>query len=72
MPCPFYGKAAVPLMRVLIPHQSNQCALMTRSTEPCRMEIFGESPDLANCELHGTGRALDLASYTNAASSYPD
>jgi hypothetical protein len=58
---------------VLIPQHGNECALITTAYAPCRMEIAGDTPDLQRCELAGSARAIDFASFdTIAAASYPD
>lgn len=61
--CPFYGKHAVPLMRVLIEQGGNQCALVTSSYSPCRVEMAGGVPDLEQCELNGSKAALVASGY---------
>ena len=61
--CPFYGKHAVPLIQVLVEQGGNECALITASYSPCRVEMAGGAPDLENCELNGSRAALDFAGY---------
>jgi hypothetical protein len=74
MPCPFYGKHAIPLMRALIDQHGNQCALITGAYAPCRMELAGASPDLEKCEFAGSDRAIEFAEFRQmpANTRYPD
>jgi len=74
MPCPFYGRHAVELTRVLIDSHGNECALITAAYSPCRMETAGDTPDLARCELNGTARAIELATFCRLGKfpPYPD
>ena len=57
MNCPFYGRAMFRAHYdsqppfVLFPQQGNQCALVTRSHAPCRMEMNGETPEWTTCIL---------------------
>jgi hypothetical protein len=59
MNCPFYGRALYqtrfaatgPQPFVLIDSRGNQCAVVTDSHSPCRMEIHGEVPDWKTCPL---------------------
>ena len=58
MNCPFYGRAlflSQILNRdppfVLFDQAGNQCALITASHSPCRMEMEGETPDWRVCPL---------------------
>jgi hypothetical protein len=41
----------------------NQCALITESFAPCRMEMAGDTADLDRCELNGSARAIDIATF---------
>lgn len=75
--CPFYGYHAVKLKRegtasgyvetarpgFLVPQGGNECALITETFSPCRMEMQGLEPELEQCELGGTGRAQEFATY---------
>jgi len=51
--CPFYGhhwahtSPAVPF--VLVASHGNQCAIVTDSTGPCRMEISGRPVEWSQC-----------------------
>ena len=47
--CPFYGYAA--RMGIFMSTEGNQCALVTESHAPCRMEVDGSTPDLDRCPL---------------------
>ena len=59
MNCPFYGRALFgthfprenqpPF--VLFDQHGNQCAIITGSHSPCRMEIDGEEPNWKTCIL---------------------
>ena len=64
MQCPFYGHAANEALRTLAPTLGNQCALITTSHAPCRLEIRGERVDLEACPLNGTQRAIEFATFT--------
>lgn len=79
MPCPFSGKHAVPLMNLLVTSQGNQCALITSSYAPCRLEMEGDpAPDLGNCEWKNSQRAVAFAQFETrhmhdtADHHYPD
>jgi hypothetical protein len=79
MNCPFYGHHASRATRTLIPSSGNECALIVEAYAPCRMENAGTEPDLEQCELNGSGRAADFATFTTAmfagwteTSRYPD
>jgi hypothetical protein len=59
MNCPFYGRAYFDPPHISPNHppfllfgtHGNQCALVTASHSPCRMEIAGEEPDWKECVL---------------------
>lgn len=59
MNCPFYGCAmfatgmgiAGPKPFLLFKTDGNQCALITNSHSPCRMEMNDETPDWKTCIL---------------------
>jgi hypothetical protein len=56
MNCPFYGRALFaqmiqPFRFVLLDSQGNQCAIITDSHAPCRMEIEGLPIDWKECPL---------------------
>jgi hypothetical protein len=63
--CKFYGCAAVTKLRVLVPTGGNQCALITESHAPCRMEVHLKKPPvLEECELYCSRRALEFDGFT--------
>jgi len=47
--CPFYGFYGNARMGGLIDQEGNQCALITNSYSPCKMETCGIKPDLRMC-----------------------
>jgi hypothetical protein len=58
MNCPFYGRQMYqtgliggPRPILLIGTNGNQCAIVTTSHAPCRMEIDSEEPDWKTCVL---------------------
>jgi hypothetical protein len=61
--CPFYGMHAIPSAAALMGSGGNQCALITDSYAPCRLEIDGRLPILEDCEFHGSGVAIDFARF---------
>jgi len=69
MPCPFYGKSANELLRILVPLPDDvsggrQCALVTSRQAPCTLEMAGDpNPELANCEWSNSNRAIDFATF---------
>jgi hypothetical protein len=79
MNCPFYGHHASRSTRTLITSGGNECALIVEAYSGCRMETAGKDPDLELCELNGSGRAADFASFTQVmfgqqadSRGYPD
>ncbi len=46
--CPFYG-FGMPLGRVMMDTEGNQCALVRGSHSPCAMEMNGQTPDWNKC-----------------------
>ncbi|MDP2628647.1 MAG: hypothetical protein Q8P15_01985 [Nanoarchaeota archaeon] len=46
-PCPFYGFSLD--LGMLTDTKGNQCALITESCSPCRMEMDGQTPSWVNC-----------------------
>lgn len=73
--CPFYGKQANPLIRALMPTGGNRCALITEAHTPCKLELEGDqAPQLENCEMNGSARAVTIAGYHEDAPQreYPD
>lgn len=82
MPCPFYGKSASELFRILTPSGGNQCALVTSRHAPCALEIAGDDhPELKNCEWSQSQRAIEFerfplsgspAPLPNVEAGYPD
>jgi hypothetical protein len=61
--CPFYGYHAVVAARMLLPQYGNQCALITSSYAPCRLEARGLLPILEDCELRIHGNAEVFAEF---------
>jgi hypothetical protein len=61
--CPYYGYHAVPEFQRLASQGGNQCGLIVESYSPCRMEVDGQLPDFAQCELNGSGRAIQFATF---------
>ncbi len=49
-PCPFYGFNG--MFGPLRDSEGNQCALITESYSPCRMEMDGKEPDWNLCPIH--------------------
>jgi len=50
--CPFYGFFGAPAQGVFLDQGGNQCALLTTSYSPCRMEMRGEIPNWDGCPFN--------------------
>lgn len=75
MSCPFYGKHAVPEMKMMVGQSGNQCALVTSHFAPCTLEMAGDpAPRLENCEWEDSQRARDFVLFENRRQQvvYPD
>lgn len=47
--CPFYGFYLQPAMRIMIYQHGNQCALISGSYSPCKMDHTGRKTDWHKC-----------------------
>jgi len=70
--CPFYGFSAVEEMKVFMDTKGNQCALVSGSFSPCKMEVDGETPDWYSCSLNTPEIRGDIDNYTDDCMVFPD
>ena len=68
--CPFYGFSAA--RGNLIDTKGNQCALITNSHSPCRMEMNQEDPDWEACPYNTLEARTSIRKYAENARVFPD
>ena len=68
--CPFYGFNA--MMGILIDQNGNQCALITDSYSPCRMEMNSETPEWENCPANNPKITSGLEAAMDKMRVFPD
>lgn len=68
--CPFYGFAYA--MGVLMDSKGNQCALITSSYSPCRMEISGQEICWSDCGFNKEKHTSTIENILDSATIFPD
>ena len=68
--CPFYGFAYA--MEMLIDSKGNQCALVTNSHSPCRMEMSNQEICWNKCRLNKEGSSLPVEKLLESAVIFPN
>ena len=58
--CPFYGFYMHPVMSLMVSQGGNQCALITDSYAPCRMEVSDQTPDWKGCSFFNNPRNAEV------------
>ena len=60
MPCPYFGRSGSAQLKVLIPTNGNQCALILERHAPCYLATDGHPAELQDCKFLGTGREIEM------------
>lgn len=71
--CPFYGMSHPIMVGHLLDSEGNQCALITSSHSPCKMEMAGQAPDWDKCGfLNHDGNSSGVAALVQKGTAYPN
>ena len=69
--CPFYGFSAFH-GGIFLDTKGNQCALITGSHSPCRMELREETPNWRDCPYNTPEKRATIEAHADAARVFPD
>ena len=70
--CPFYGFYMQSAMGVMLDQSGNQCALITDSYSPCRMEVSRQNPDWKSCSyFHHPSNVVAIKKIANSFRVFP-
>jgi hypothetical protein len=68
-PCPFYGFNGS--FGMMVDQEGNQCALLTNSYSPCRMEVNKQTPNYSKCSFNNEENNKALEKIANKMQIFP-
>lgn len=69
--CPFYGMYFSVAMRLMVHQDGNQCAIITDSYSPCRMDYTGQNTDWSRCPFNGESVGKVVREYGDSIRVFP-